>query len=145
MTHPADHLHAGPRRTPMINPSFAPSARAAVAFSKKMEVNCELGPRNIMPLHRRAEEKIALEKAAIVFSSLSNAVRLGVLVRLIKREWSVNELASDLEIGQSALSQHLGKLRQAGIVRSRRNAQTMFYRCDNHTVIRLLAEAGLTQ
>lgn len=104
-----------------------------------------LVPRDSMPLHRRAEEKMVIEKAAIVFSRLSNPVRLGVLLRLIKREWSVNELALNLEISQSALSQHLGKLRQAGIVRSRRNAQTVFYRCDNHTVIRLLAEAGLTQ
>jgi len=102
-------------------------------------------PRDSMPLHRRAEEKVVLEKAASVFASLSNPVRLGVLLRLVKREWSVSELALDLEISQSALSQHLGKLRQAGIVRSRRNAQTVFYRCDNHTVIRLLAEAGLTQ
>lgn len=57
-----------------------------------------LVPRDSMPLHRRAEEKVLLEKAAIVFSRLSNPVRLGVLLRLIKREWSVNELALDLEI-----------------------------------------------
>lgn len=98
-----------------------------------------------MPLYRNTDDKVMLEKAAILFSSLSNTVRLGVLLRLTKREWSVNELALDLQISQSALSQHLGKLRQAGIVRSRRNAQTVFYRCENDTVIKLLSEAGLTE
>ncbi|MDH4440743.1 MAG: metalloregulator ArsR/SmtB family transcription factor [Rhizobium sp.] len=66
-----------------------------------------------------------MEKAAVLFSSLSNSVRLAILIRLIGREWSVNELATELEMGQSALSQHLGKLRHAGVVRARRDRQTV--------------------
>ena len=84
-----------------------------------------------------------LGKAANVFTSLSNTVRLAVLVRVIEREWSVNELAAELKISQSALSQHLGKLRQARIVKVRRQSQSIFYRCDDDLVLRLLAEAGL--
>jgi DNA-binding transcriptional ArsR family regulator len=100
--------------------------------------------RNIVP-QRRQTNSPALEKAALVFLTLSNTVRLGVLLRLIEREWSVNEMASDLQISQSALSQHLGKLRQAGIVRSRRDRQTVFYHCSDDTVMRLLTDAGLTR
>ena len=100
--------------------------------------------RNIVP-QRRQTNSPALEKAALVFLTLSNTVRLGVLLRLIEREWSVNEMASDLQISQSALSQHLGKLRQAGIVRSRRDRQTVFYHCSDDTVIRLLTDAALTR
>ncbi|MFL0692989.1 MAG: ArsR/SmtB family transcription factor [Agrobacterium tumefaciens] len=99
-------------------------------------------PKNLMSLPRRADLS-ALDRAALVFSSLSNPVRLGVLLRLTEREWSVNEMALDLEISQSALSQHLGKLRHAGIVRSRRDRQTVFYHCSDAFVIRLLTEAGL--
>lgn len=84
-----------------------------------------------------------LGKAANVFTSFSNTVRLAVLVRVIEREWSVNELAAELKISQSALSQHLGKLRQARIVKVRRQSQSIFYRCDDDLVLRLLAEAGL--
>jgi DNA-binding transcriptional ArsR family regulator len=62
---------------------------------------------------------------------------------VIEREWSVNELAAELKISQSALSQHLGKLRQARIVKVRRQSQSIFYRCDDDLVLRLLAEAGL--
>lgn len=99
-------------------------------------------PGKFMSLRQRADHP-SLEKAALVFSSLSNTIRLGILLRLIEREWSVNEMASDLRISQSALSQHLGKLRQAGIVRSRRDRQTVFYHCSDDNVMRLLIQAGL--
>ena len=85
----------------------------------------------------------ALEKAADVFSHLSNPSRLNVLLRVIEREWSVNELSADLGVSQSALSQHLGKLRQARIVRGRRARQSVFYSCNDDLVLRLLAEVGL--
>lgn len=98
---------------------------------------------NIEPLARVTIDSSSLGKAAHTFATLSNEVRLGVLLRIIEREWSVNELAVDLELSQSALSQHLGKLRQARIVRARRNRQSIFYRCDDDLVLRLLSEAGL--
>lgn len=95
------------------------------------------------PQSRQTDRSAALENAAKVFTSLSNTIRLEVLLRIVKREWTVNELAADLQISQSALSQHLAKLRQAGIVRSRRDRQSIFYRCDDYLVLQLLAEAGL--
>ena len=97
----------------------------------------------LKPQSRVTEKNAALENAANVFSSLSNPTRLEVLLRIMNREWTVNELAADLHISQSALSQHLGKLRQAGIVRARRDRQFLFYCCDDDLVLRLLAEAGL--
>lgn len=90
-----------------------------------------------------AEDSSSLGKAAYIFTSLSNTVRLAILLRVIEREWSVNELASDLKISQSALSQHLGKLRQGRLVKARRDKQSIFYRCDDDFVRRLLSEAGL--
>lgn len=95
------------------------------------------------PRPNQLDGAVALETAAAIFTSLSNPIRLSVLLRVIEREWSVNELAADLTISQSALSQHLGKLRQAGIIRSRRHRQSIFYRCNDDLVLRLLAEIGL--
>ncbi|KQW26378.1 hypothetical protein ASE36_20565 [Rhizobium sp. Root274] len=97
------------------------------------------------PQSRLTESDNALENAAKVFTSLSNPTRLEVLLRIIKREWTVNELAADLHTSQSALSQHLGKLRQAGIVRARRDRQSIFYCCSDELVLRLLTEAGLVK
>ncbi len=87
----------------------------------------------------------ALERASVLFSSLANAVRIGVFLRLIDREWSVNELAKDLKISQSALSQHLSKLRKAKLVTVRKDAQTSYYRCTNRCVVRLLAQLELVE
>lgn len=95
------------------------------------------------PESRLGTTSLDIDRAADVFASLSNAVRLGVLLRVREREWTVNELADDLGISQSALSQHLRKLREVGIIRSRRCRQLIFYRCDNYLVLRLLADVGL--
>lgn len=87
--------------------------------------------------------RAGIEEAALLLSAMSNPVRLGVLRRLTEREWSVNELAADLQLSQSALSQHLTKLRNARAVRVRRNRQNIFYFCNNPLVLRLLHELGL--
>jgi ArsR family transcriptional regulator, virulence genes transcriptional regulator len=87
----------------------------------------------------------SIDKAAALLASLANAVRLGAILRLTQREWSVNELAADLNISQSALSQHLGKLRNANVVRVRRDRQTVYYHCSDATVQRLLTELGLAR
>lgn len=102
-------------------------------------------PKIIKTLGQQSTDGSSVDNAAILFSILSNAVRLSVILRVIRREWSVGELAADLNIGQSALSQHLGKMRQSGVVYSRRERRTIYYRCSHQTVISLLAEAGLTR
>jgi DNA-binding transcriptional ArsR family regulator len=47
-------------------------------------------------------------------------------------------LAIEVKLSQSALSQHLTKLKAANLVRTRRDAQTIFYSCDSEAVIRVL-------
>lgn len=104
------------------------------------------GAMNIMPKimpRPQASGGSPTDEAAVLFTSLSNAVRIGVLLRLIRREWSVNELASDLKVSQSALSQHLAKLREADLVRARRDRTMIFYHCNDARVKRLLIEVGL--
>lgn len=59
---------------------------------------------------------------------LSNPNRLMVLCRLLEAERSVGALQATLSLSQSALSQHLAKLREAGMVATRREAQTIHYR-----------------
>lgn len=95
------------------------------------------------------EESVsALEaKADLVAARLAlvaNAKRLLILCELSKGERSVGALQGAVGLGQSALSQHLAKLREAGIVATRREAQTIFYSlCDPQTdaLMRSLYEA----
>jgi DNA-binding transcriptional ArsR family regulator len=79
-------------------------------------------------------------EAAQLLKLLANEYRLLILCRLVaEREMSVGEIAATVKLGQSALSQHLAKLRGEGIVATRREAQTIFYRIADKNVARVLA------
>lgn len=71
------------------------------------------------------ESKIA--EAAGLMEMLSKPVRLRILCVLLNGEQSVLKLAESAELSQPATSHHLKKLRNAGLVQTRRNAQTIFY------------------
>tara|TARA_R110000787_G_scaffold63679_11_gene144076 strand:- start:170008 stop:170298 length:291 start_codon:yes stop_codon:yes gene_type:complete len=58
---------------------------------------------------------------------LANSHRLMILCELHKGDRSVGKLQQVVGIGQSALSQHLAKLRHDGLVKARREAQTIYY------------------
>lgn len=68
------------------------------------------------------------KKAAALLKSMSNENRLLVLCHLGETELSVTELNDRIELSQSSLSQHLAKLRQEGLVETRRVSQTIYYR-----------------
>ena len=75
-----------------------------------------------------AFEAQAIEVAAIL-SALANERRLMILCKLV--EWgeaNVTSLAEAIGLSQSALSQHLAKMRDGNIVAFRRDAQTLWYR-----------------
>ena len=69
---------------------------------------------------------------------LANEQRLTVLCRLSGGELSVSELGEYVPLSQSALSQHLAKLRADGLVATRRDAQTIYYRLANPIAERLI-------
>lgn len=79
-------------------------------------------------------------KAAELMGLLSNEHRLLVLCLLLEyEERSVSALLEHMNISQSALSQHLAKLRAAGLVTFRRDAQVLYYRIQNPDVGQLIA------
>tara|TARA_R110002124_G_scaffold268224_1_gene435777 strand:- start:137 stop:448 length:312 start_codon:yes stop_codon:yes gene_type:complete len=78
-------------------------------------------------------------EAAQMMRLLANEKRLLILCTLVMRkEASVSELAEEVELGMSALSQHLAKLRDDGLVETRRVAQQVFYRISNPDAAKLL-------
>jgi DNA-binding transcriptional ArsR family regulator len=66
--------------------------------------------------------------AARLLCALANQKRLLIMAYLFQGELSVNTLAQKVNLSQSALSQHLAKLRAVGIVSTRREGQTIYYR-----------------
>ena len=68
-------------------------------------------------------------EAADFLSLLANDKRLLILCELLAaHEMSVGNLAAAVDLSQSALSQHLSKLRAEGLVETRRASQTIFYK-----------------
>ncbi|WP_327206224.1 metalloregulator ArsR/SmtB family transcription factor [Rhizobium beringeri] len=68
------------------------------------------------------------KSSAALLSSLANETRLRTVYLLASRgEMYVGELVVETGLSQSALSQHLAKLREAGIITTRREAQRIYY------------------
>ena len=79
-------------------------------------------------------------EAVAVLKSIAHEGRLLVLCYLSEEgELSVGELVGRIGLSQSALSQHLAKLRAEGLVATRKSSQTVFYRIAEPRVLRLLA------
>ncbi|MDN3649928.1 metalloregulator ArsR/SmtB family transcription factor [Reinekea marina] len=66
-------------------------------------------------------------EAAALLKSLSNESRLLILCNLISGEKCVGELNERIPLSQSALSQHLARLRNDKMVKVRKEAQTVYY------------------
>lgn len=67
------------------------------------------------------------DEASCLLKAMGNEQRLLILCQLVGRESSVSDLQARIKLSQSALSQHLAVLREAGMVQTRRSAQTIFY------------------
>jgi DNA-binding transcriptional ArsR family regulator len=76
--------------------------------------------------------------AAQLLKALANENRLMILCLLVEAERSVGELNALLDLSQSALSQHLAVLREDGLVRTRREAQSIVYSIASGPAQRLL-------
>ncbi len=65
--------------------------------------------------------------ASALLKAMSNERRLMILCHLMEGEKSVSQLEQLIGISQSALSQHLARLRRDNVVTTRREAQSIFY------------------
>lgn len=76
--------------------------------------------------------------ASALLKAMSNEHRLLILCRLLGCERSVGELERVVGLSQSALSQHLARLRRDDLVKTRRVAQTIFYSLKGDAVASVL-------
>ena len=78
-------------------------------------------------------------EAAKLLRALGNERRLMILCQLTDGERSVGELLPLVGLSQSALSQHLAVLREEGVVATRREGQTIWYRIASAPALRIMA------
>ncbi|RBW67492.1 ArsR/SmtB family transcription factor [Bacillus taeanensis] len=81
-------------------------------------------------------EKAALEldKAAMVLKLLGDKTRLTIIALLEKNDCCVCEFVEIFKMSQPAISQHLRKLKDAGLVEETRKGQWMFYSINRKSV-----------
>jgi DNA-binding transcriptional ArsR family regulator len=82
-----------------------------------------------------------VQAAADAFRLLSDPTRIKILWALLQGETSVANLAEVIGAAPTAVSQHLSKLRLAGLVHGRRSGTYIYYSAVDERVRRLLHEA----
>jgi DNA-binding transcriptional ArsR family regulator len=87
-------------------------------------------PHSVRPVH---------EAKASLFRVLGHPARVRILELLRDGERSVGSLQSELELDSGGTSQHLAALRRIGLVTSRREGTSVYYRVDDEHVFDLLA------
>ena len=90
-------------------------------------------------LSRLAEMHLHATEAARLLKTIGNEQRLLIVCNLLERPLTVGELNERVELSQSALSQHLAVLREAGVVETTREAQSIRYSLPAGPVTRIMA------
>ncbi|OLZ62878.1 transcriptional regulator [Streptomyces sp. IMTB 2501] len=91
--------------------------------------------------HLRPPDSARLAEATEVFALLSDATRLHLLWLLAQGESDVTTLTEQCAASRTAVSQHLAKLRLAGLVETRREGRHVHYRLSDGHLRRLVMEA----
>ena len=74
------------------------------------------------------------EAAASLLTLMGNEKRLLIMSHLLDTEMSVGAIAEKVSLSQSALSQHLARLRNEELVETRRDRQMIYYTCKSEAV-----------
>jgi ArsR family transcriptional regulator, virulence genes transcriptional regulator len=86
----------------------------------------------------RGEFSFCPVKSARLLHVLAHRDRLRIMSLIVENEWDVGSLCREINLGQPALSRHLRKMRDLGVVQTRRSAQTIYYSCNDAAVVTLL-------
>lgn len=76
--------------------------------------------------------------AVNLLKGLANESRLMIMCVLSEGEISVGQLNQRIQLSQSALSQHLAVLRDQGLVQTRRESQTIYYRLRSSAAMNII-------
>ena len=85
------------------------------------------------------------ECLASVFKTLSDATRLKIVHELIVKEQRVCDIARDLDMSLPAISYHLKLLRNASLIKSRRDGKNIFYSIDGQLLCDLFRVGSISR
>lgn len=82
-----------------------------------------------------------MSRAVATLKLLADETRLRIVWNLLHGEHNVNELADHVDMQPAAVSHHLAKLRLAGVVRTRRDGNRIYYATRDRHIEALVAAA----
>lgn len=86
------------------------------------------------------EHKEKIYEKAEILKALGNPVRLCLLFKLVEEgSTNVSDIISCMDVSQSAVSQHLRKLKDMGIVESKREENRIYYSCTREDVRKIIS------
>lgn len=80
-----------------------------------------------------------IQRASLAMKAMSHPLRLRILYVLGDREVSVQEIVDAVGTTQSNISQHLAVMREKGVLRTRRDANRIFYRVGDSRTLEVLS------
>lgn len=95
----------------------------------------------MLDFNNKEKTKRILAEKAELFKTIAHPVRLCILAMLIKEEESnVTDIQCCLDVPQPTISQHLAKLKSAGILTAERNGTEIIYKIKNNEVRNLILQ-----
>lgn len=95
----------------------------------------------MLDFNNKEKTKKLLEEKAELFKAIAHPVRLCILAMLIKEKQSnVTDIHCCLDVPQPTVSQHLAKLKSAGILSAERNGTEIIYKLKNEEVKKLILQ-----
>lgn len=90
-----------------------------------------------MKLNEKHKEEIY--KKSEILKAMSSPIRLCLLVKLIQDgPTNVNDITSCMDVSQSAISQHLSKLKDMNIVESHKEENRIYYSCNREDIKKII-------
>jgi DNA-binding transcriptional ArsR family regulator len=118
--------------TPQIMSEAGPESRP----ESRAGIGADTGP--VQAVFQPQAMRRNVGQAVQLLKTLANESRLSIMCVLAEGERSVGALNERIELSQSALSQHLAVLREQGLVRTRRESQTIYYSLTDSEAIPLI-------
>jgi DNA-binding transcriptional ArsR family regulator len=107
------------------------NSKFTTSLAERFMTNTTLDTHNLIP-------EDLLETATDLLKSMAHPMRLRILCLLLKKESCVNEILEQVQTSQGNVSQHLGILRDEGILKTTKIANKVYYRVANPNVVQIL-------
>lgn len=102
--------------------------------------NCRYNPRIVEKLKNEIPEDSVISQLSEVFKVFGDNTRIRILWALFDKELCVFDICEALGMSQSAISHQLRTLKQARLVKARRNGKNTFYSLDDDHIKRIIEQ-----